>query len=39
MKQRDGWTPFLVQLNTAATILGGISGLAALAIALVVLLK
>lgn len=35
----SGWTPLLVQLNTAATILGGVAGLAALVIALVALLK
>ena len=34
-----GWTPLLVQLNTGFTMLGGVSGIAALVIALVALLK
>ncbi len=35
----NGWTPLLVQLNTAATCLGGVAGIAALVIALIALLK
>ncbi len=35
----NGWTPLLVQLNTAATVLGGLTGASALVIALVALLK
>ena len=34
-----GWTPRMVYVNTLGTLVGAISGLAALAIALVVLLR
>ncbi len=35
----DGWTPLTVRLNTGFTMLGGVSGIAALVIALIALLK
>lgn len=35
----NGWSPFWVILNTAFTVLGGVAGLSALAIALVALLR
>ena len=34
-----GWTPQMVFWNTLGTIIGGVSGVAALAIAVVALLK
>ena len=35
----EGWTPRLVWLNTLATVLGACTGIGALAIALVALLR
>lgn len=36
---KEAWTPLLVTLNTAFTMLGGVAGLAALVISLIALLK
>lgn len=37
--EHDSWTHFMVVVNTAATVVGGFSGVAALIISIIALLR